>query len=124
MDRAHHAVLAAVGDVAPKLAEPLSNGLVVTEKMLDQATEVVQWVATYLSGKRLALGWGGYFSLVANCDASMGLSLTAINQAGSSAPKASRWVWGALALGLAGAATPPPRPRGGRRGRSSASGAR
>lgn len=39
-------------DIAPKLAEPLSNGLVVTEKMLDQAGEVVQWVAAYLSGKR------------------------------------------------------------------------
>lgn len=39
-------------DVAPKVGDALSNGLVVTEKMLDIAAKAVEWVAHYLSGKR------------------------------------------------------------------------
>lgn len=37
------------------------------------------YASTYLGGKRLALGFGGYYSLVASCDASIGPSLTAID---------------------------------------------
>lgn len=37
------------------------------------------YASTYLSGKRLAIGFGGYYSIVGACDASLGPSLTAID---------------------------------------------
>lgn len=37
------------------------------------------YAAAYLSGKRLAVGMGGYYSLVGACDASLGPSLTAVD---------------------------------------------